>query len=103
MNQPTCNARNEEVVVNEELHNRVELFATPVEHSVEFLGLGHGTRETIQHEAKGEIDYASASCSNLMQRRDGKHLGRNDCFHQSRGKKALVLVTRNSMAALVGF
>ena len=51
MDEATGNAGNEELVVDEELNDRVELLLALSKHSVELLGLWNGTGETVKNEA----------------------------------------------------
>lgn len=50
MDETTGDAGDEELVVNEELDNRVELLIAICKHAIELLGLRDGTGETIKNE-----------------------------------------------------
>ena len=54
MDETAGNTRNEELVVNEELHDRVELLLALLEHRVEHRRLGHRAREAVENEPKSE-------------------------------------------------
>ena len=50
MYKAASDARNEELIVDEELHHRIKFLSTGIEHSIEFLRLGHSSGETIKDE-----------------------------------------------------
>lgn len=50
MNKAASDARNEELIVDEQLYHRIKLLPTGIEHSVELLRLRHGSGETIKYE-----------------------------------------------------
>lgn len=51
VNQPAGDARDEEVVVDFEFDGVVELLLLALEHVIELLSLGRGSRESIEDEA----------------------------------------------------
>ncbi len=55
MYKATSDARNEELIVDEELHHRIKFLSTGVEHSIEFLRLRHGSGETIKDEPVADV------------------------------------------------
>ena len=54
VNEASGNTRDEELVVDEELDDRVELLLAFREHAIEFLGLWDCAGEAVQHESAEE-------------------------------------------------
>lgn len=51
MDQAPGDSRDEELVSDGQLDDAVKLLLAGLEHSIEFLGLGDCTWETVQHES----------------------------------------------------
>lgn len=51
MDKTTGDARNEELVVNLELDDRVKLLFAGLKHAIKFLSLGNRPWETVEHKA----------------------------------------------------
>lgn len=52
MDQTTGDTADEEVVVDQELYGVLDLLVLLLEHSVELLGLGNSSRETVEDESR---------------------------------------------------
>lgn len=65
VDEAASDARDEEVVVDEQLDGMLELLVLLLEHGVELLGLGDGTGEAVEDESTREYE-GSASCSEVV-------------------------------------